>query len=319
MPSEFWPNAGAAFMAHPGGSDPEARVNEMTADGVAGEVLYPTLGLKLFSLEDTELQAQCLRRYNEWLVNFCEVAGNRVVGVGLLPTYDIDRAVAELRWCVDHGLRGCEVWLAPPPHLSFDSGHYDPLWEACGDLGAPVSLHIATGFDGFSRELGERLELDPQSLGLDVYRGPSHRKLMMTMNSVFDLMFSGAFDRFPGLKLVLVENEISWLPFIIDQWEYYFNRFVEKIPTALTRQPSEVFAAQIFPTFFRDPVGMRMLGEWGVGNCMWSSDYPHPNSTWPHSREVVQKNLGHLSSEDLEKVVRTTAMELYGLSSGQED
>jgi uncharacterized protein len=313
MPADFWPNAGGAFKEHPGGSDPEARVKEMTADGVIGEVLYPTLGLKLFGLEDAELQAKCLHRYNEWLAKFCEVAGDRVVGVGLLPTYDIDQAVAELQWCADHGIRGCEVWLAPPPELPFDGPHYDPLWEACGELNVPVSLHIATGFDGFSRNLGERLERDPRSLGLDVYRGPSHQKLMVTMNTVFDLVFSGAFDRFPGFKLVLVENEIGWLPYIMDQWDYYYSRFADKIPPPLARKPSEVFAAQIFATFFRDPVGMRLLGEWGVGNCMWSSDYPHPNSHWPHSREVVDKNLGHLSPEDLEKVLRSTAMDLYAL------
>src|SRR5262249_4455904 len=129
-----------------------ARVDEMATDTVSAEVLYPSLALRLFELEDGELQREAFRRYNDWLAEYCRVSPHRLVGIGTVATYDIDGAVEDARRCHAQGLRGILVWENPHPDLPFSGSFYDPLWSVCEELRLPVSIHILTGFAS-SREL----------------------------------------------------------------------------------------------------------------------------------------------------------------------
>src|SRR5205823_6191452 len=106
--------------------------------------------------------------------------------------------------------------------------------------------------------------------------------------------FYGILDRYPGLRLVIVESEIGWMPFYVQQLDYYFHRYQVSIPAPIDMEPSEYFARQVYATFFNDAVGGHNFAYWGTDNCMWSSDYPHPNSTWPNSRQVIERDLGQL-------------------------
>ena len=144
---------GGTFQAHPGGWDPHERVKEMAVDGVSGEVLYPSFALDLFGLQDAALQEACFRVYNDWIMEYCSVAPDRLYGVACIPTYDIDHGVVELERCKTAGLPGAMVWQAPPPELSFATDHYERLWAAAQDLEVPISLHILTGqpFPGLAR------------------------------------------------------------------------------------------------------------------------------------------------------------------------
>jgi len=108
---------GGLFQAHAGGWDPHERVKEMAADGVSGEVLYPSFAMNLFGLQDVALQEACFRVYNDWILEYCSVAPDRLYGVSCIPTYDIDHGVAELERCRKAGLPGALVWQAPPPEL----------------------------------------------------------------------------------------------------------------------------------------------------------------------------------------------------------
>jgi predicted TIM-barrel fold metal-dependent hydrolase len=125
---------GGLFQAHPGGWDPHERVKEMAVDGVSGEVLYPSFAMNLFGLQDAALQEACFRTYNDWILEYCSVAPDRLYGVSCIPTYDIDHGVAELERCRKGGLLGALVWQAPPPELSFATTHYERLWAAAQDL-----------------------------------------------------------------------------------------------------------------------------------------------------------------------------------------
>jgi predicted TIM-barrel fold metal-dependent hydrolase len=305
-----------SFHDRPGRVDPVARLDEMAADGVDGEVLYPSLGLGLFGLDDAGLQQRAFERYNSWLIEFCQVNPKVLIGIGLISVYDMDHAVAELERCARGGLRGCELWQSPHPALPFTGRHYEPLWEAAASLEMPVSLHILTGFN-YSRKEDriEPLPDDPITRGIEGYKGSVTRKLLAVSDALLEIMFSGTLERHPKLKLVLVENEIGWIPFVLDQFDYYSERHRKIRPTGMSRPPSEYFGSQVFSTFFRDPVGMKMLGSWkGADGCMWSSDYPHPNSTWPNSQRIVSENLGYLDEPTRLKIIRDTAMKLYSLA-----
>jgi predicted TIM-barrel fold metal-dependent hydrolase len=134
-------------------------------------------------------------------------------------------------------------------------------------------------------------------------------KLHYASNALSALIAGGALERFPRLKIVLVENEISWLPFVFAQLDKYWSR--GGIQSTMKLNPSEYFDRQIYATFFNDPPSRMMLGQWGTNNVMWSNDYPHPNSTWPNSRDVIKRDLGHLSADVKKRVLSQNALELY--------
>lgn len=312
LPDGFWRGERDTFAARPGAYDPSARCDEMDVDRVSAEVLYPSVAMKLFGLEDADLQARCFRRYNEWLADYCAVAPDRLVGIGLVPAYDMDVAEREVAWCKDHGMRGVQIWQVPPPALPFSSPHYEPLWAACASASLPLSLHILTGF-GYAAEvfgLGDQL----LAQGVGAFELAITRKLLAVQDAILAMVLSGALDRHRALRLVLVENEVSWLPFFVDQLAYYANRFAGKGPIALERPPAESLAEQVYATFFRDPnVGATLGCPTGL-RLMWSSDYPHGNSTWPNSQAVVAQSLAGVDAPTAAELTWDNVAGLYDLS-----
>jgi predicted TIM-barrel fold metal-dependent hydrolase len=296
---------GEGFQAQPGGWDPAERVKEMATDGVSAEVLYPTLGLSLFGLDDAKMQEACFRAYNDWLIEYCQGALDRLVGIACIPVYDIEVGIAEMERCRKNGMKGALIWQAPHPDLPFHSDHYDPFWAAAQDLEMPISLHILTGHNYSKGGL--------RPAGVEAYRGSVNLKTAEIADALFEFIFYGILHRYPNLKLVTVENEVGWLPFYAQQWDYYYRRFRETNPPPIDREPSEYMSRQVYATFFNDAVGGHNFEWWGHDNCMWSNDYPHPNSTWPNSRRVIERDLGHLSEETRAKLVRENVARLYDI------
>ena len=171
------------------------------------------------------------------------------------------------------------IWQVPPADLPFHSEHYDPFWAAAQEMDAPISIHILTGH-GYNKNM-KKLQ------GVERYRCSVNLKMLDVANAVFEFIFYGIFERFPGLKIVSVENEIGWLPFMVQQWDYYYRRFREVNPPPFKKDPSEYSKAHVYATFFNDAVGGHNLSRWGDDNCMWSNDYPHPNS---HLAELSQSH-----------------------------
>ena len=141
----------------------------------------------------------------------------------------------------------------------------------------------------------------------------SNTKLNDAVTSVFDLVFTGAMDRFPKLKFVLVENEVGWIAFVTHQWDRYVRRFGPKRPIPISELPSFYVNRQVYSTFIDDLPGGAVIPVWGEDNCMWSNDYPHAASTWPNSKTVIDHTLGHLAPEIFSKVVRGNVTKLYNL------
>lgn len=295
-----------SFTIKPGGMDPSKRVAEMSQDGVSGEVLYPSLAMDQYGIEDPVLQEACFRVYNDWLIDYCSHAPGRLLGAGMISTYDIGRAVTELERCRKAGLRGALLWQVPPESISFDSRHYERFWASAQDLEMPVSFHILTGTPFPIGALAK-----PRSSRAS-FRLAVNDKLHHVANTLLDLTISGVLERYPKLKLVLVENEVSWLPFILSQWDKYAARGVWETPMKLP--PSEYFRRQVYATFFNDPPTRWLFGQWGEDNCMWSNDFPHLNSTWPHSREVIARDLGALSDQQRVKLQSGNVRRLYNLT-----
>lgn len=291
-------------VARPGGWDPGERVKDMAQDGVSAEVLYPSLGLGLFCVEDAGLQEVLFRTYNDWLIDFCSKAPEQLYGVALISSYNIDHAVAELKRCKQAGLIGSMVWQVPPENLPFRSEHYEPFWAASAELDMPVHLHILTGFgDSMHRQ---------RATGMARYRIGAHQTREIE-DALFDIIFSGVLERYPTLKIVSVENEIGWMPFWLGQCDKVFRRHRHAQPLPIDKEPSEYFKRQVYATFFNDKVGGHLFSWWGCDNCMWSNDYPHQNSTWPHSKDVIARDMNNLSPADRTKLLHANVTRLYNL------
>jgi predicted TIM-barrel fold metal-dependent hydrolase len=287
----------------PGGWDPAERLKDMDIDGVAADVIYTTLGFRLFWLEDQEFQRACFRAYNDWLADYCSYAPDRLAGLAMITLYDIDEAVKGLRRCASIGLKGAMIWCSPPEDLPYSDPRYDPFWAAAQDLNMPLSLHSITGWGPESRL---------------VVKSPLDRYVRSTVlchevqRSLTTLIFSGVMERFPNLKFVSGENEVGWLAYLIQRLDQAQDEYRYLYPTTLTMKASGYFHRQFYATFIDDPVGVACREYIGVDNIMWSSDYPHTVSTWPNSMEVVERDLKGVPEDEKEKIIRGNAAKLYG-------
>lgn len=292
-----------------GGFDPKLRLEHMDQDGVRADILYPTATLRAFTAPQN-IQEAAFRIYNDWLADYCKTAPKRLFGVPCLCAYDIDWAAKEMQRCADMGLKGGLIWQVPDPRLPLNSRHYDKLWAVAAELGTPINFHILSGFTYFK----DRAKL----AGNEIVRGAVNTRMHETMNMMFDLIWYGAFDRFPKLKLELVEAEIGWVPFMLQQMDYYFHRFSNVGQSAMqkfeiTRTPSEIANEHFYFTFMDDRVGSHLLKIWGERNCMWSSDYPHANMTWPNSRAFIARQIGDLDPAAQKRLTSQNVIDLYGL------
>lgn len=291
-------------LARPGGWDPIARKADMATDGVCAEVLYPSLGLGLYCINDAAFQEALFRTYNDWIIDYCSKVPDRLYGIGLISMYDVDHAIAEMERCKKAGMVGTMIWQVPDSRLPFTSDHYERFWAASAANEMPVHLHILTGFgDSMHRQTAQGIQRC--RIGVEQTREIE--------TALFDIIFTGVLQRYPKLKVVSVENEVGWMPFWLGQCDKGFkrHRHAQKLP--IDKLPSEYFYNQIYSTFFNDHVGGKMFSWWGGDNCMWSNDYPHQNSTWPNSRQVIERDMAEVKPEDRRKLLFTNCEKLYNL------
>jgi predicted TIM-barrel fold metal-dependent hydrolase len=295
--------------ARRGGWDPAERLKDMDLDGVEAEVIYTTLGFRQFWFKDAALQRACFRAYNDWLAEYCAYAPKRLAGLALISLYEIDEAVQELQRCRKLGLKGAMIWASPPEDRPYSSPMYDPFWAAAQDLHMPLSLHAITGMGPESqatRAMGREIQLMDRYIR--AVTGADEVKRSLTV-----FIFSGVLERFPGLKLVSAENNVGWLPCVIQRWDQAQESARYMHPAPLQLKPSEYFQRQIYATFIDDPVGVMHRHAIGVENIMWSSDYPHTASTWPHSQEVIARDFKDVPAEEKWEIVRENVTKLYDL------
>ncbi len=292
--------------AHRGGWDPAQRVKDMDEDGVAGDVLYTTLGFRMFWIKDAGFQRACFHVYNDWLAEFCSHSPKRLKGVGLISLYDPKEGARDLEECARKDLAGALIWASPPEELPFYSTIYDPFWAAAQELGIPLSLHEFAGLGRIQWESSAEKRSLAGAVG-------SHE--VETTFATFIL--SGILERFPGLKVVSAELNCGWLAYFLHRMDKTFESRGERLrgspfPTRLTMKPSEYFRRQLYATFIDDRFGVAHRREIGAGNLLWSSDFPHSATFWPHSREKIAQDFQGVSEEDKRKILCENVAQLYG-------
>lgn len=310
-------NAGARFEApetisdhgrfeevHTGGYDPAQHIVDMGLDGVHGEVLYPSLGLSLFKVPDTAFQSAIFRAYNDWLAEFCRADSHRLKGLAMINLDDIQGGIHELERAAKLGLCGAMIAEYPLEARRYMEPEYEPFWAAAQDLRMPLSLHTAT-----------RREGNPTGSVTRTLKDASRRatKAFLPALSMCDMIFSGVFERYPKLIVAIVEFELSWVPYVLTNMEYaYRERHEEafyRFANGMT--PGDFYRRNIVLSFQEDDIGIRLRDVIGVDNMMWGSDYPHSESTFPRSREVLDRILKGVPMDERAKVVGLNAAQLY--------
>ena len=311
-------NAGARFDApetisahgrfedvHSGGYDPDQHISDMELDGVSGEVLYPSQGLFYFKIADSELMSAVFRAYNDWLTEFCNTNPDRLKGVAMINLDDVREGIQELERTAKLGLVGGMIAEYPTEDRRYDSPEYESFWAAAQDLNMPLSLHTATRREGRSRSAG--------GTGIRDASGRAN-KVFWPATSICDMIFSGVFERYPKLKVAIVEFELAWVPHLLGTMDYTYNERHEEATYRFKGNllPSDYFHSNVYLSFQEDTVGLRMRDLIGVDTLMWGSDYPHSESTFPKSREILAQILQGVPPEEQAKIVGGNTARLYG-------
>jgi predicted TIM-barrel fold metal-dependent hydrolase len=289
----------------PGGYDPVERLKDQDIDGVSGEVLYATYAMQLYQIQEAELQEAAFHTYNEWLVEMCGQAPKRLKGLALISVYNVDHAVKALQHWIKRGLCGAMIAAVPPEGSEYSDPLYEPLWAAAEALGAPISIHTLTS----NRNAAYRFQRDKRGAA----RYPENpMEVMLTMG---EMLTGTLFDRHPKLKIVLAEADTGWLPWLLERVDRGHQRYGAQNGIHLKLKPSEYFHRNVMAAFIQDRVGVYTRAFTGADNLMWSSDYPHTDTTWPKSRQSIAHDFEGVSQADLVKMTYTNAAKLYGFNA----
>jgi predicted TIM-barrel fold metal-dependent hydrolase len=309
---DFHPIGLSYDRIRPGMWQPGPRLQDLDIDGIHAQVLYPSVTLKGASTysDEPELQRFCVRAYNEWLSEFCQDSGGRLIPQAIIPTTGVKDAVAELEWAIAHDHRGAVISRMPTGE--FDFGPEDePFFAAASEADIPIVVHIGSFLRPMNRSQVKFSFTDLPFLGqAGAIKAGSH-----TLPVACDLLFSGLFDKFPDLKVVLVEANIGWIPTLLEQTDdmYLRYRFFTKAYEKMRGMPSDVFHRHFWATFMVDTVGIELRHRLNIDQIMWSTDYPHTGSDWPNSRVTIERVFKGLPKTEVKKMLHDNVKRLYKL------
>ncbi|MEY2453675.1 MAG: hypothetical protein QOD92_3249 [Acidimicrobiaceae bacterium] len=298
----------------PGTWKQKERLADMDLNHVEAAMCFPNLfrfaGQMFSEREDKSLALACVRAYNDWLIDdWGAGAGkNRLLPVTVLPLWDAELARAELLRCADKGSFLVTFPENPYP-LGFPSlytpvDYWKPLFDACEETNTILNMHI-----GSSSKLAETTPDSP-------YIVNSSQIYLNSQGSLLDFIFSGTLERHPELRISYSEGQVGWYPYLIERadklWE---ERDDNEFGSGLPKPPSHYVPDRVYFCLFDDEVGLRLRDVVGVDQLVFETDYPHADSTFPHSRETFAKicELAGMSDEESYKLARGNAIKGFGL------
>jgi predicted TIM-barrel fold metal-dependent hydrolase len=313
--AEEWEQENAEGLR--GGWDAKRRDEELDRDGVVGEVIFPDAdavtggasapfgaGLAATAEVPIELLMAGAKAHNRWLAELCSDSPHRRAGVAIVPIFDVDAAVEEIRRARESGLRGGilipSMWQ---PYAPYNDPKYDPIWSVCSELQMPVHVHSGAA--------------DRASYGDSVGIYVAEVR-WWSMRPLWFLLWAGTFERFPELKFVITECGAFWAPDllwtsdIVYDREHAAKKLGKQLTAHLSMRPSEYFDRNCYigaSNTRRRELARRY--EIGLGNIMWGNDFPHPEGTWPHTREWLGRAFCDIPVDETQQMLGTNAAECY--------
>jgi uncharacterized protein len=304
-PEELSPKGAVWDKLHKGGWEPQARLAAQEQDGIAAEVLYPSVGMEICNIPDLDLKKACMDAYNLWLAEFCAPAPHRLIGMGQTAVRTPQDGIQDLERIKQLGFKG--VMLPGRPGLAdYHDPMYDEFFEAAIALELVCSFHILTSGEGLTQG----------------YRGSKINSFMSIVRGNQDLMsmfvFDGIFMRHPRLKIVSVEADGGWVPHFMYRMDHAYQRHRHWMHGQdLEKQPSAYFREHIYFTFQDDYTAFLFKDHMNIERMMWANDYPHSDSTWPWSQHVLTEQLAHMTEDEKNLVLHDNVAHLYKLDTSK--
>jgi predicted TIM-barrel fold metal-dependent hydrolase len=288
-------------IARPGVYDIAERLKDQATDGVAAELLYPSVLFDVYQVEDVDVVSATFAAYNDWLFDYMKPAQGRLFGLGAIQLRDLDQAIDEMRRVKEMGFVGLAIPCTAPPDKPFSDPFYDRFWAAAEAEQLPLAMHIfAQGSPnhGVPNVPGANSPL--AYVGMEV--------------TLMHLIVGGVCERFPNLQFVPTEFETGWIGNFLRRTDHTWTRHGGKIAGyTLPHPPSYYWHRQFTATFEDDPIGIRTRDFIGVRNLMWGSDYPHGDSIFPESQPILDSLFGPEEEADRFAVTVENVVNLYKL------
>ena len=296
---------GAVFeKLHRGGWDPQARIADQRRDGIAAEIIYPSVGMEICNIPDLDLKQAAMEAYNRWLAEFCAPYPHRLVGLGQCAVKTPDSGIRELEAIKALGFKGVMLPGLPGTQEDYNHESYTEFFHAMVDLELVPSFHILTSGEGLARG----------------FRGSKINSFMSIVRGNQDLMsmfvFDGIFMRHPKLKIVSAEADGGWVPHFMYRMDHAYDRHRHWMRgRELERKPSEYFRDHIYFTFQDDFTAFRFKDHLNLERMLWANDFPHSDSTWPWSQRIIAEQTAHLTEAEKDRVLHDNVAELYRLDT----
>lgn len=290
------------------GYDPAVRVKCLDEDGVYSEIINATSTLYVLRTRNDNLARDCCKVFNDWLADYCSYAPKRLYGTSMIHIEDVNWAVKELERVAKRGLNSVLINCDTRPEWEpYRHRRYDPFWARAQELDMPVTLHILTGnvIDAFALYGKQRDELARNSLNM-FQEGPQ-----VLAN---EFVFGGVLDRFPRLKVVLSEYQLTWLPHWIYRMKRMQNLSAYQMPK-IKHPIEEYLREQVYHGIQDEPYVKQALEVIDPSTVMWGSDFPHVGCTYPRTLQVMDQIFGQLDPEVREGIVWKNAARLYKLDT----
>ncbi len=291
----------------PGTYDHDERVKDMSANGVLGSLCFPSFpqfcGQLFARTEDKDVALAMVRAYNDWHIDeWCGSHPGRFIPCAIPAVWDPDVMAAEIRRVAKKGCHAL-TFSENPSKLgwpSVHSDHWDPVWKACSEESVVVCMHIGSS---------SQLTITSPDAPMDVL---ITLQPMNIVQAAADLVWSPMLRKFPDLKVALSEGGIGWIPYFLERIDYNYDRHHAWTGQDFgSKLPSEVFNEHILTCFIDDKFGMASRSALDVDMITWECDYPHSDSNWPESPEVLAQSMVDVSDEDIDKVTHLNAMKHY--------
>jgi predicted TIM-barrel fold metal-dependent hydrolase len=292
-----------------GAWDVAARVHDMDLNGVYASLNFPSFlpgfaGQRLQQVtDDPELALACVRAWNDWhLEEWAAYAPGRMIPLQIPYVLDPEIGAEEVRRNAARGFKA--MTFSEAPHRlglpSLHSGHWDPIMRACEETGTVVCLHV--GSSGTSPATAPDAPSDTVGVLFFGY----------AMFAAVDWLYSLIPVRFPDLRICLSEGGIGWVAGLIDRLEHvrmYDSMYGtwNDVPDS----PADVFRRNFWFCAIDDPSAYRQLDVMGAGNVMVESDYPHADSTWPNTQQMLREHLAGVPDDAVERITWRNASELF--------
>ena len=286
--------------------DIEARLAALDSEGITNELAFPNSILALFGWPDREIREACFRVYNEYIAEVQERSGNRIYGVGLINWWDADGARRTVNELKALGLKTFLMPLMPGKDtegnpIDYASAQMDGVWDAIEEAGVPVAHHIG------ENPPATPIAFNALSIGMLQSVAPFR-------DTFGKYIFGGILDRHPGLRIGYFEGGINWVPSALQDAEHIAASFQHLADLKIEHEPAYYWYHHMCASFMVDPLGLALLARIGIDRVMWSTDFPHNESTYGYSNQSLASVVDAVGPEASAAIASANVKRFLGIA-----